>query len=556
MEKESLYFKNNDGVIYHAVLDYDMDAQNPRDWSNLGKMVFKNHNRYSLGDEQPEYYNDFFKEQISENEPSNYFEGYFEFELPSLEKIENDENFSRFIAGTKENGFRFDKELYDQEIKAILSNIKEELKDECEELNGGIPVDDNTNRLTDVYRINLRTINCSDYVPAEYCLNMIKSKLSENLENLFPKNFFNYSQDSIIFYDELDELTESQLYEKWAATKFCVIPINIHEHSGITCYAAPLRKTLRVANDKDDGFIYNDGFIYLDKDNPEIQEELKNKSVEEVSDWAKEILKGEIEIYARYLEGDCSSLRIEKFDKETLNWDEIENVGGFYGGDLDSILKDNGYDIFETIREEDAEKLPFTITDEYKKHVYDDFIGEIKKLLPELDNNIVHAFKAIQFNLKKSDLQYRTALDQYLVEHGCSDKDKTVEMITESLGIKTQLKESKTLSFMDENLNCYYCVNKNKNSSALGSPHAALLVDLENRCYSYVTGVEYMLSKPSETYLKKVIKLPSKKALEERLINVISCGFKNVPAESRFDGYSRDTNWIKKYVLKEHGISR
>ena len=190
MEKESLYFKNNDGVIYHAVLDYDMDAQNPRDWSNLGKMVFKNHNRYSLGDEQPEYYNDFFKEQISENEPSNYFEGYFEFELPSLEKIENDENFSRFIAGTKENGFRFDKELYDQEIKAILSNIKEELKDECEELNGGIPVDENTNRLTDVYRINLRTINCSDYVPAEYCLNMIKSKLSEGLENLFPKNFF------------------------------------------------------------------------------------------------------------------------------------------------------------------------------------------------------------------------------------------------------------------------------------------------------------------------------------------------------------------------------
>ena len=125
MEKESLYFKNNDGVIYHAVLDYDMDAQDPRDWDNIGKIVFKNHNRYSLGDEQTEYYDNFFKEQISENEPSNFFEGYFEFELPSLEKIKNNENFSRFIAGTKENGFRFDKELYDLALDLGSKSEKE-----------------------------------------------------------------------------------------------------------------------------------------------------------------------------------------------------------------------------------------------------------------------------------------------------------------------------------------------------------------------------------------------------------------------------------------------
>ncbi len=289
---------------------------------NLGTMVFKKHNHSSYGDKQVDYFDDFFKEQISSAEPNDFFEGYYEFELPSLEQAQNDEKLSRFIAGTKENEFHFDKDLYSQEMDAILSNIKESFGDEyCDTLTGGILVDEETQKLTNTYRLDLRTVNCFSYGQAEGCLNLIKSKLHSALKDLVMDDEI---EDSIRIHhcNELDDLTESHLYDKWAATKFCVIPINLYEHSGVTCHPAVLRKTNRVANDRDDGKIFNDGFIYVDKNNKEVLNELKGeardsngkiyntwkaKTPEEAKEWAEAVLTNEIELYADYLEGEVHS---------------------------------------------------------------------------------------------------------------------------------------------------------------------------------------------------------------------------------------------------------
>lgn len=63
------FFKTDDGIYHKIECDYDRvnDPLHPRkDFDNLGKMIFKEHNRYSLGDIQTDEFAEFFEDELKE----------------------------------------------------------------------------------------------------------------------------------------------------------------------------------------------------------------------------------------------------------------------------------------------------------------------------------------------------------------------------------------------------------------------------------------------------------------------------------------------------------
>lgn len=578
---ETKFFKTTDGKYLKLDYDYCYDPYDPRDpayQTTLGTMVFpKNKNpRYTFGDVQPESFEDFFKEELSEAEPHEFMEGSIEFSLPTLEDCQKNESLSRFIAGTEESGYHFDVDLFNQEMDSILSSVKDNLGASiCEELTGGIPIDEKTGKITDSYIIDLKTANCKDYYGAESAYNQIRDELTYHLSEILPKNFFNY-QDSINHFNELDDLTESQLYDKWAETKLCVIPINIFEHSGISCCEASLRKTLHVSNDRDDGAIYNNGFIYVNKNNKEILDQLKGeardsdgnlynkwkaKTLEETKVWAEGILKGEIKEYANALEGNVYDVSIYELDSATLDWGEpVVGYNSLIVDDVEEYIKNyNEYagKIVEELLKPEMEVILHTPTSEFKKNIFDNYVSKIKEILPDYDNNVKYAASAASLAMKSGGATSleREALNLFLKENDCTDPESTFKFLEESVGIKGKnlAKELNPLSFRDENLECVFSKIKNPNRSDNGGVNNALLIDYENRRFAYVSGASQMIDKPSETYLKKVEELSSK-AVEKKLETLVKAGFKNASLNSEsLNMYRKDDKWISKYILKEPG---
>ena len=63
------HFKEKDGTIHKLTCDYEMYPDNPRKFgSQLGYMVFKDRNNYSLGDQQVEDYKDFFLSNLPDGD--------------------------------------------------------------------------------------------------------------------------------------------------------------------------------------------------------------------------------------------------------------------------------------------------------------------------------------------------------------------------------------------------------------------------------------------------------------------------------------------------------
>ena len=581
---ETKYFKTTDGKYLKLDYEYCDDPYNPRnpDFQNLGTMVFpKDRNsRHIFGDVQPESFEEFFKKELSEAEPHDYMEGSIEFTLPTLEDCQNKEALSRFIAGNEENGYHFDVDLFNQEMDSILSSVKDNLGSSvCEDLTGGIPVDEKTGRLTGSYIIDLRTANCKGYDSAESAYTQIRDELAANLSEITPKNYFNY-QDSIHHFNELEEFTESQLYDKWSETKLCVIPINVFEHSGVTCHEASLRKTSRVANDRDDGLIFNDGFIYVDKNNREVLNELKGeardkdgnlynkwkaKTPEETKVWAEGVLKEELNEYAKYIEGSIFDVSIYELDDSTLDWGEpVVGYNSLIVDDVEKyIMENNEYagKIEKEIHPQIMEQILHTPTPEFKKNAFDNYVAKIKEILPDYDNNVKYAASAVSFAMKNggSTALERDALNLYLKDNGCTTPEKTFSFLEDSVGIgeKKLSKETKFLSFHDSSLDCVYSKIKNPNRSDNESVNNLFLIDWKTKSFSFFNNCSYVIDKPSENSFHKVEVLASGKAVEKRLNTLIKAGFKNVPVENDYyEKYRRKNDWIKKYIEKEPEIGR
>ena len=143
------YFKTNDGKFLKLDYDYSQDSFSPRDpryQTNLGTMVFPkvSNRRYTLGDIQPENFEEFFKDELSD-EQKFMANGKFTIKLPSVEDAKNNPLLEKFIAGTDSEGYWFDKPFFQQEIESMLSSIYID-DDNDINLSAGIPVLENENQ--------------------------------------------------------------------------------------------------------------------------------------------------------------------------------------------------------------------------------------------------------------------------------------------------------------------------------------------------------------------------------------------------------------------------
>jgi len=572
---ETMYFKDGD-TYWKAVWEEEQFPESPRkDRDNLGTMVFEKNRGYDLGDEQVSDFSEFFKSQIDENSLPSYAEGTVAFSLPTIEKaMENPALKDEFIAGNTEIGFHFDVDLFNQRMDYILEEVKQSLEDGvCEDITGGIPLDDNGN-LGDRYFIEFTTKPKIDG-DAYNDFTLIKNAIQEKMEEFGIRILSDYE-----LKNELSDLTESQLYDKWAETKAAVVPIDVYEHSEITCRAASLRKTSNLKNDRDDGCIYNNGFIYVDKDNEEFQNELKGeardkngkvynswtaKSEEEAKKWAENVIRAEIEDYARYLEGDVHTVTTASFNPSTLEWERQDFECGILGDTLESNLKSHGFNIDKVLRENDVFVLENTANPEFRKAVVAEYFKDVKSELSDFNNDVLFSSKSVlkqwkamanvssaepEHNLVNRWEMKRQVIEDYLKKSNCQSPENLKTFLNENIGIKEKGKELEPLSFTNSAYEAVYSKVKNPNRSDNGTVSNCILIDYQNKRFAYFTGAGQILDRPTDTFLKKTELLPSSRAVERKLETLVSSGFKNSPVDSKeYNEHRKDNAWIERNIL-------
>lgn len=550
MEEKIVFKDKKSGEVYRAEWLDDDSSINPRkDWDNLGTMVFADHRRYALGDKQVSDFREFFIKQLNESDESakEYVEGTITFTLPTLEDCAaHPDELSRFVAGTKESGYRFDKELFSQEMDGLLDGLKNSTAlppETVEDLPGGIPLDE-SQKLTGEYVIDLKTCGKDSWEKAEEDFAAIKAAINDALFDFLGGYLDDVEiDDSFHHRNTFDDLSTAELYEKWAATKFCVVPIGVYEHSGITCYAqAGLQE--RGANDFDSS--PNAGFVYVDKDNKELQSMLaggetrdadgnlvnswKGKTPEEAKEWAEGVLNGEIKTYASYLEGDVHCLKTEMFNREEMEWDEPEYCSGYFGYSFEDALKDEGLAEREELSEEQVERLETEITPEYKEAAWKRFVKDVSAALPDFDNDALHAAKAVLLSKKTARAEFEErALKAKMAELGCADRETTERILRKELGLP-QSRSLPPLSFKDKRNDCFWVKVDDPNRSDNGGVRTALLLDWTNQRYAILDGCSQVLDAPSDTFLGRVEQV-SLSHLKGFASQFVSGGWKNSPVE-------------------------
>lgn len=128
--------------------------------------------------------------------------------------------------------------------------------------------------------------------------------------NLGDKHDYNSPQD---FY-------ESEEYKN----ALVIVPVYLYDHSGIT-----------VSN-SDFGDRWDSGQIgYIFVTEEKAQEEYGSEITESQKELIRERLISETETYDNYLQGDCYGFKIMDASGE-----EIDSCNGFFGGELNDVLKE------------------------------------------------------------------------------------------------------------------------------------------------------------------------------------------------------------------------
>lgn len=537
---ETIYFRQNKDIqkIYKAEWTEDYDYKSPRkDRDNLGTMVFLKDRNGNFGDEQVEDWGEYFLSELQKNE---------QIEVSGTQKlslggIAQNPKFEKYF----ENG-KFNKDLFTQDMNSVLSNIKEELgEDVCKELSGDFSVDENGNS-EDAYKIDFSAA-ISERTSEDCSKNGLK--ILDKVYNSLKDNFDIYPYVSNLNVEsELDKLSESQLYERWKNTKAAVLPINLYIHSGVTCSEASVRKTLNASNNRDDGYIYNDGVVFVDKDNKEFLNELKGeardsdgkiynqwkpKTEEEAKMWAEGVLHAEIEDYASYLEGDVHTMIMSSFDPKTLCWNEEAILSDILGSSLEKSIKDYGYSPDFVLAEKSIRLIENSINSEFKAETARLYIEEVKENLHDFDGNIKAAATSVSklWKATKSDI-YRVALNEYFKDNKLDSPEKTFSFLSKKTGIAEKEKQISSINIQDKNINAYIATIKNPNRSDNGGLAKLLLVDEEKKSFAYFNEPSYIITK-GDIY-GKITNLGSGKHVEDKAKELARYGFKDVNVSNEF----------------------
>lgn len=122
-------------------------------------------------------------------------------------------------------------------------------------------------------------------------------------------------RERITEWEEGDTETSKEKFDRL----FISLPVYMYDHGGITI------NTTGFSCPWDSGQI---GLIYVSR---------KMLEYEQLTDdQALEYLRGEIEVYDKYLRGEVYYFVAEEYDEETGEWTETDSCGGFYGTDWET----------------------------------------------------------------------------------------------------------------------------------------------------------------------------------------------------------------------------
>lgn len=345
------------------------------------------------------------------------------------------------------------------------------------------------------------------------------------------------------FEDELKEIdsdiclegciTEKQLFDLWAEKQFFVLPINIFEHSGIALHPGTLNtRTEKWLDGSNIEEITNSGFIYVPKDNKEVQEYLNEHSEEETKQWLENVFKGEIELYSQYVNGEVYTITDSVFNPKTLNWDKQNEVFSYYGSKIEYIKETLGSGIY--ISQKEIQKLENKITPEFIKATGEKFFAEIQECLSDFDGNLLYAQKSvfIAWNREaKTELfpneNKLNALSQFLKDNGCDSPEKTVVFLEKNIK-PSQQKTFDPFSYEAEKEGYETWLNPNSNKLASNynsrvSPNHALIIDYQNKRFGILTGADSFSGDRLPNYKKNP--LLSGKKFKEKIEKLLSEGF-------------------------------
>lgn len=557
-----LYFESN-GEYYKAEWSDSEGYYDPRDpvhgFKPTGHLILHKNDYISgsaPGDETIDDWYDWFRKELREDIRPLHLEGEISASIPSFDELmSNSLVRKQFLAGSEETGYHFDKEFFEQTIDSILDSIFQENEGDLVSLSGGF-ICDKDGKLTDDFRIDFKTaeFEIADKERLDQIKDILWDAVSENLNE--------YGLRCHLYLEEkntLSDLDIHELYQKWAENKI-VKGVTIRDHSQQNCYASDADDNFSKVHHRD----WDEtpaGFDYIDKNSKPFQELLETHTEAEAVQIAEGWLIAEIELLSCALEGNVHDFDISVFDKSTLQWilHEDEGLSDIYGKSLIEVLPEQGYPVdkelsdFEVIALEVNYNLP-----EFKNAAAEEYFSLIKENLALSGNNVGKAAKIAmklwqeRGNAGHTDLKIK-AWSEYLSDNEIFENN-FVEFLEEKCGIEKSLPP---MSFTSEKLEAVYSVVRNENSSLNKAVKNALLIDYDNKRFSFVSGVGYMLSKPSDTYLSSVEKLSSGKAVEKRVGQLVKLGFKNVPLESgALEEYRWDDAKIRKYILQEPDRSR
>lgn len=361
---------------------------------------------------------------------------------------------------------------------------------------------------------------------------VFKKQSRYSLGDIQTDEFAEFFEDELKEIDS-DSLTEKQLFDIWSKHQFFVLPINIFEHSNIALHPG----TLNTRTEKwlDGSFIEeitNSGFIYVSKDNEEVQEYLKEHSEEETKQWIENVFKGEIELYSQYVNGEVYTITDSVFNPKTLNWDKQNEVFSYYGSEIEYIKDNLGSGKY--ISQNEIQDLENTITPEFIKATGEKFFSEIQECLSDFDGNLLYAQKSV-FNAWNREAKTElfpnenklNALSQFLKDNGCDSPEKTIVFLEKNIK-PSQQKTFDPFSYEAEKEGYETWLNPNSNKLASNynsrvSPNHALIIDYKNKRFGILTGADSFSGDGLPNYKKNP--LLSGKKFKEKIEKLLSEGF-------------------------------
>lgn len=542
MTDETLYFKSGKNFV-KAEWNYDDYAESPRtDRDNLGKMVFFKNKNGKFGDEQVDEWREFFIDQLTDSNPMSHYEGEVRFKIPSAEEARENPKLEKYVTGKGE----LDAKLFCKDMDEALIRKKDAGNPDLAAFSWSASCSIGLESgIATAGKISFATEEFSQYGSYIWMLdktvNAIDSVLKEDFGITRESGPIDWRLEK-----SLDGLTESELYDKWAESKAAVIPIDVYIHSGATCREAPVRKSSFQNDLTDGGYIHNDGFAYVDKDNEEYRQELESgKTEEEAKKWAEQNLRGEIQDYASYLEGDIHTLTVSYFNPKTNEWEESDMEAGILGRTLEQALKDRGTSIDEILAKNTVFNLLNSVNPEFKSETVRMYIEDVKKNLPDFDNSLKAAATSVskqwkakaETNREETDRLNRwelrkKALKEYFKENGIDSAEKTFAFLAKETGFKEKSQSLPPLSIQDKSLVAYFAKINNPARSDNGGLAKLLLVDEKNKSLAYFDSPSYIINK--DDIWGKTVNLGSGKKVAEKAKELLRYGFKDVDVSDKF----------------------